>query len=101
MIHLLITASIPETVVSYLHKHKTVLHKTDDLESVYQELRYRELIFSLSHSTESEDKFNSVPLGGIKPSPEKVISFHPALNWTLKLISLGSQKLKKIQKGTG
>lgn len=37
MIHLLITASIPETVVSYLNKdNKTVLYKTDNPESVYQ-----------------------------------------------------------------
>lgn len=37
MIHLLITASIPEIVVSYLNKdNKTVLCKMDNPESVYQ-----------------------------------------------------------------
>jgi len=32
---------------------------------------------------------------------EKTIPFYPTHNWTLKLISLGSQKLDKIQKITG
>lgn len=37
MIQLLITPSIPETVVSQLNKdNKTVLSKTDNPESVYQ-----------------------------------------------------------------
>lgn len=63
MIHLLITASIPETVVSYLKKDsKTVFYKMGSPESVYQYLRYRELIFSPFLHTESEDQFNSMPL---------------------------------------
>lgn len=75
MIHLLITTSIPETVVSYLNKHnKTVLYKTDNPESVYEELRYRELIFSLSHNTESEDQFNAIRKNKIQPQKSNTFS---------------------------